>query len=232
LNGEYPASFEDLDASGLFLFNTINPVTGELVNYGSNPETADDFNHLKIEPSAASWVITGQTPGYPDGNWTEYDWTIDTSEPWFDSMVELNSRNYPNYSAIKGYVLGEGLAKLLWDYVDRRGTFPGNSEQLLDGLWQLREDWPRNGILSNVQKEQFDQGEFNFGHSFSDKIIGAEWYDEAGNKYGVYWKWDPWSGTRNTMPTAGESPQNDITRINSNSVEFNPDTILWRCSVI
>jgi len=227
LIGSYPDSMESLDELGYLPFGVIDPISGESVTYNKWPKAQDDFANMMIDASENGWYFTHQYVMFPDATWHQGYYAVELPDVFQEELAQSRKDKYQSPLAMRGAMFAYDLYFILWDYENRYREMPLDSEQLLDGLWEVRYDW-----AEDVKGYNFIQpGGFIFGYDSDLGIVYAEWRDEAGNPYNRAWRWDPWPTGWDHVPIPGEDRGEQGAPVSGTDIGFMPDTILWTCSL-
>ena len=227
--GQFPSSWEQLDEAGFFPIRSLDPINGSQIDFQSQPTSDDDFIHVWTEAGSNGWSIDGQTPMYPDGEWMSHTWDFNPpTEEMGMEIADYRTRTYPNPTAMKGAMFADALESVLFDYAHRRALMPVSSEDMLDGLWVIANDWAAN----DPDIDPNALGGFLFGIDESELLSIAVWYDDQGNRYSSAWKWDPWPDGWEHVPVAGESAGYEGLPWTDYPEDFTPATVLWTCSLL
>lgn len=228
LNLEFPSSMDDLDSSGFYPIRPLDPINYEPISYGSALESDTDFNNVTLNTSDSHWTITGNTPRFPDGTWYEYTWDYEHPDgPWFDIAMQRSS-DYRNPIAMRGAMLSNALAYIMWNFENRRAELPENNDELLDGLWYVHDEWAEY----SEDIEIFDPGTFVFGLYPSELKSAAVWTDPYGNIYREAWTWDPWPSGWTEIPSVEERPGIHGSPCDPPDDTEGPEIVLWKCSLM
>jgi len=231
LRARYPESWLELEETGFYPIRPLDPVTGEEIQYGSDPTSADDFINLNIFASADGWQVTGRHPSGSTGTWEEYTRDFYARPEIKDGLAEYGVR-YPNESAMRGYVLAYTLSGMVMDYQIRRNQTPTTSEELFDGLWTLSQDWASN----DPSLDPWLPGTFVFGYDLDRMYFAAVWRDEYGTVYSLVDAYSSWPEEGwQTVPTHEEYMERAEV-VNSRAParvdeDYIPPNILWTCSL-
>ncbi|MFH1675542.1 MAG: hypothetical protein ABIC40_00860 [bacterium] len=219
----------ELNESGYFPIRPVDPIDLTPINFGNSLPEGQDFVNLKVEPSVGSWVIKGKGILFPNNEWIDYEWKVD-SPLAFESGKNImfdRQEKYPNAEAMRGAMLAQTFYFVVFDYETRRAEIPETADKMLD-LWYVYNDWGKN----DPDIESFTPGTFTMGISPKDHIVVFMWYDLDGNFYSDAHSWNPWPEGWKHVPTA-EDIERDHGLPLTNGVDKNyvPEKIIWKCSL-
>ncbi|HDS30606.1 MAG TPA: hypothetical protein ENN67_06120 [Firmicutes bacterium] len=226
-NSSFPSSFTELSDKGYFPLRPLDPITAEPIEYAVYPETSDDFDHLSIDSSTDEWRITGQSPDLT-GSWFQFTWEIPAPQDFWAKLSNNRSKWYPNDVAMRGAMLGEVFRMLLMDYQMRRARLPESSDDLLDGLWIVNDEWAKDNPDLNL----FEPGVFVFGLFEDSPKAFAWWTDLSGQVYSETWKYNPWRTSGWLSPPQPEDYEGATNYPDGplpDDFVPNNDNIIWSC---